>query len=483
VRLDSENAEKINHVFLIPYKEIFDWSLCIEYAAQLINENKKVSILDFTYLNRNLMPSIARSLLGYRKINPFVIQNLISRGATYQRLISKRLGFFKRIYRDSDGNLDLSRDLAWCAYPSLVDKMRSNQILVGQNFRIIRSEISNVCQTFVFAQRIMKKFPDRGTIFYTPNGRYARNLAFVFKLRKAGYEVKILETHRRGAYQIWDNAQSVRELELKIESEWANSDSHTRGGLAKNYLLKRTTLSEGDNAEWKSGMSPSKTLALNPNYKYCIFYSTSQIEFAHGYDSIPKDEFQTQQEALYHLADYLKDTDWRLILRRHPNPIGASEDDTEKNHWKFLEKFPNVEIINPESPINSYLLGKSANLIAHFNSSIGAEFISMECLPVISLGPTPWDTRDIFGKVRSQEQIMDYFSKPLEVPSSEIVLPWAYFFSSGGADFQHVTEMEVGIWELKGFRIHESFSEWSQRQVGFKKALIQRLSGVWALSK
>jgi hypothetical protein len=418
---------------------------------------------------------IFRRLLGYSKFDPKIKQILRNRGIKTSRKVSRKLTYWRSISADIEGCFMRENEFAVCAYPSLVDKLRDENIKVRPNKRLIRQEISNAAQAFSLAKRISTLHSARDTTFYTPNGRYTRNLSLATALRSEGFPVKIIENVSRGRLLVWENAQSMKELESHIDATWSNADRDTREFVALDYLNARISRDKGDNLLWKFEMSQSALYNFDANYKYCVFFPTSQIEYAASTDEVIAGEFQNQYDAVRALASYLQKIEWRLIIRRHPYGGSVPHIDPELRHWAFLQEFSNVFIVPPDSKIDSYLLGQNANCVAYFNSSIGAEFIFLGTTPIISMGRTPWEANNSVGRVRTASEIAEYFSSGMPIPDLSIVTPWAYFCAMGGRKFDFLKQGTNGDWYLDGVRLHEPFGEWLSRQNRTRRLLAKGL--------
>jgi hypothetical protein len=185
--------------------------------------------------------------------------------------------------------------------------------------------------------------------------------------------------------------------------------------------------------------------------------------------------FQNQYEAVEALAKTLEPLGWKLIIRRHPYGEIVPKEDPEVLNWKFLDNLPNVIMIPPESRIDSYALGQEADCVAYFNSSIGAEFIYLQSTPVLSMGPTSWDKRNLIGKARTSDAVSNFFASDMPLPDRGIIMPWAYFGATGGSKFSYLHEGHNGNWYLNEFRLHEPFGEWVNRLTGMRKFVIKYL--------
>jgi hypothetical protein len=118
--------------------------------------------------------------------------------------------------------------------------------------------------------------------------------------------------------------------------------------------------------------------------KICVFYTTTQLEFVANEETPDDGNFRNQEEALRETYTWLNSHGWHLVVRRHPRNINwnsMGEDDLLTTDSGLGDS----TIIPGSTTIDSYALAESADLIANYGSTIGAEFIFRGRKPVISL--------------------------------------------------------------------------------------------------
>ena len=270
--MTAKNDSIVQHVILIPYLEEFQWSLGVEQAGQLLRLGNAVQVIELTYLNRNSGLDLVRRCFGYSKINISIKEAMRGDGIETKRMISWRLPIILKVSSSNEGYFERGDINAEAAYPSLVDKLRTEHFLVKENRSLIRKEMSNAIQSHSFVQKLLKKYPRENTVFYTPNGRYTRNYAIANSLQANGYVVNIIENAKRGTLLLWKNAQSFEEHESLIERHWENANLETKIVVSQSYMESRVSPTRGDNVMWKSYMNERETYKWDPVHKYCIFY-------------------------------------------------------------------------------------------------------------------------------------------------------------------------------------------------------------------
>ena len=176
---------------------------------------------------------------------------------------------------------------------------------------------------------------------------------------------------------------------------------------------------------------------IDQSKKVCVFYSSSEIEFAVFGDPRTDENFRTQREAFDALLKTLDPLEWQVILRRHPYREEKNHD-PERLLWLDVAMEKSALIVGPESNVDSYALAKRADLVAHFNSSIGPEIIALECSPVITMGPNMWEEPDSLWYCNSIQKLTNFLQTGLTLRPVTDVLKWANYWNTFGEKFREI---------------------------------------------
>jgi hypothetical protein len=216
---------------------------------------------------------------------------------------------------------------------------------------------------------------------------------------------------------------------------WSTLPEHVAIKNANLYLNLRQEFEPISGIKWNRNMETGLVPPLNNLKQTCVFYSSTEIEFAVFGDDTDEIHFKTQREAVLALARNLNPEKWDLIIRRHPYRDRVYKRDPEARLWSEFVNYPNIRIIGPESRIDSYALAREANLVVHFNSSMGPEVVFMQCTPVITMGPTMWEKVDGIFNCQTELKLIEALRGDLSVrPISDIWL-WANYWHKFGEEF------------------------------------------------
>jgi hypothetical protein len=201
------------------------------------------------------------------------------------------------------------------------------------------------------------------------------------------------------------------------------------------------------------------SLPITDSRKICVAYTSTELEFAVFGDELAEVDFPSQREAIKALIERLEPTEWQIFIRRHPYKKKVRKD-PEANNWAFLREYPHVTIIQPDSKIDSYAIGQISNLIAHYDSSIGPELIATERVPVISIGPAFWESKESGYLVNSIQRMKALDLSNIRVRSIHEIFPWALYMATFGSEFSYSEWRDTKSY-ISGQRIVEKrISEW-----------------------
>ncbi len=248
---------------------------------------------------------------------------------------------------------------------------------------------------FVTRQFLLREKTESGVVI--PNGRLPVSAGAALAARELGLPVRYLERggspgmldvfsisphsmeeRREAVTRIWDIGQSIfPELSQQISAD---------------YFHLRRKLDPYSGVSWQKDSSPDRTLGHLQKHSgkqvWCYFTST-ELEFAVHEEPGSTNYFENQTLAVQELVSLIGHDEVVLVIRRHPQKKWRLLD-KERYLWRSLRRNPKVIWIGPKDSINSYQLGMEADVVFHYNSSIGAELIFLGHRRVLTLGPTSW---------------------------------------------------------------------------------------------
>lgn len=269
------------------------------------------------------------------------------------------------------------------------------------------------------------------------NSRLVNAAGCMAASKNRGVETLVLERGARpgflDTYRI--SPHSNKERKIHAIQLWSSLPENTAIDNAISYMKLRQEFEPISGIKWNRNMESGLTPPLNPLKKTCVFYSSTEIEFAVFGDTPAESEFKSQSEAVQALIRNLDPNEWDVVIRRHPYRDRKYSKDPEGRLWREFAQLPNITVIGPESKYDSYALVQKANLVAHFNSSMGPEAIFMQSTPVITMGPTMWEEDDNPYNCTTEHKLIQLINSNFSVRPISDVWVWANYWNSFGEAF------------------------------------------------
>ena len=272
------------------------------------------------------------------------------------------------------------------------------------------------------------------------NGRLVKPAAVVASSRANEIPVIIIERGSfPGTFDLYKySPHSLHERKMQAVALSLRFGSSKTSKISREYIELRREYDPISGLKWhrnfESGLIPDLD-----NRKLCVCFTSTETEFAVFGDPRDKMEFQNQAQAFNELALFLNPEEWQIVIRRHPYGSKKLKSDPESKLWRGLMAFKHVSFVGPSDPVDSYELCRRADLAAHFSSSMGPEAISMECCPVITMGPTLWERDNSKYLINTKDKIAKLNIKNLTTrPLADIEL-WGIYWATFGYKFTVVT--------------------------------------------
>ena len=203
----------------------------------------------------------------------------------------------------------------------------------------------------------------------------------------------------------------------------------------------------------QSGLLPKSV--TNTEKKIVAIYPTTDDEYKFigsewdGY--VPEDQVDEIKE----LATALKDKDFLLVVKMHPNQANTAENVLER-YLDLEKKYINVVVESPLSKKDTYALMHKADFVINFASTIGVEACYARKI-VIQIGDTTFSKMNIAYKVISGKQagklILSGLLKPKPIRGAII---WGNYLASYADKLASFKRVSNGDYTVNGRRIGRS---------------------------
>lgn len=327
--------------------------------------------------------------------------------------------------------------------------------------------------------------------FYNFNGRFATNRAALRAAQKIGVPTLM---HERGSnlntYELFDNVlpHEIMPFTNRVSKSWnSQPDEEQRNRIAHDFYKNRAS---GKEQGWISFTKDQKKGLLPDGWDETVdnivIFNSSEDEYV----SIGKDWdmgfFESQNALILRLMDDSRLSDKKIWVRLHPNMRGMAKEYLEKTYATLQGS---IELIMPDSLINSYDLIHAASKVLTFGSTVGVE-ATYWAKPSILLGPSFYKFFEVtYNPNEYEELIALLLDKDLKPLPQENTLPYGFHINSFGYPFKIYKPQTLFEGTFKGVDLTKAFNfiEW-KAQVSTKKfrwlyAILNKLNHTLRLKK
>lgn len=357
-------------------------------------------------------------------------------------------------------------DIGYACLSSLVSSLRDPEPDLQEHRQRVRALLQNSWAVYRSTlHRLEKQRPDRVYVF---NGRFAVMRAVLRAAEAAGVPCFI---HERGAtfqrYQLFENhlPHDLDAMRSRMQTFWDQYDPATRTESAEQWFSDRRERIERG---WKSFVKQQQRNALPPDWSpdrhNVVLFCSSEDEFAAIGDSWDQRPYPTQVDGVRHMLSLLQ-PNTVLTVRLHPNLKDAPP--------KLIQPFlaidhPQLRLILPDSPIDSYALLDHASTCISFGSSVGIEAVFYR-KPSVLLGPCfyrdlpgtyqalPRDLQNVHLLESDSPPVLELrkcLNQSLEPQSIDGALIYALWMQENGIEYKYFQATAFNEGTFKGQVVH-----------------------------
>lgn len=457
VNVSSKNQVRRERALVI---SCYDWewqvALTLEGASELVTRNYEVEYLQLSSFATRSVKNFLKSILRETISNGSIKRILNSDGISVEKPIFQILkaNILVKILYLVPWNTTNMLESRWdIIRPGIIDLTKN--ININAKDSTYRRKIKKVLVEDIIFTKFLKNWSAKKNKFdliLIVNGRFPRNRSARFFFKKQEVKIEYIEFgSNREKFQIYSGSPHSIINRQFLFSEYIKDLDIPKDIVdycGSKFFKSRRNFDYQANISWTRNMNLGNIPRISPEKKVCTFFTTSEIEFVGTGDATPVGFFRNQVEGFTSLIKCLG-SDWQIFLRRHPSSVDK-QIDFETVMWSKFGQYPNVEIIDPDSAIDSYALGLRSDLVAHFGSFIGPELIFAGHQNVISLGPTAWQDLDLARHLRSENQISAYLNSSFDKPVWVDINLIGYYMANFGKPFKLMKwNQSMKAWVLK----------------------------------
>jgi hypothetical protein len=329
-------------------------------------------------------------------------------------------------------------DVGYAVASSIITFLANPSPDIKQHYHLFLNHTKAALEVYCsFLNRLEEDRPD---LLYIFNGRLAQVKAAFRAANKLNIPCYI---HERGnnvdRYGVFKNhlPHDIRKMGELMRSFWnENPDVEEKKKLAAFFYEKRRN---GILLSWKS-FTDKQTAGLlpedfDPQKRNMVFFNSSDFEFAaigpEWNHKIYKDQYDGIITICRDMAVY---DDIHFYLRIHPNLATADPGNFEKIS---NINAPNLTLIMPDSPIDSYHLLDAAEKVITFGSTMGMEATWWN-KPSILAGPCLYENLKAVHRPGTHQELMDLLLNPeLEPCDRADASVFGYFYAAFGTKYKY----------------------------------------------
>jgi hypothetical protein len=298
-------------------------------------------------------------------------------------------------------------------------------------------------------------------LVYIFNGRISITAPVVDVCKKNNIR---FNTHERGGQinSYWlikdtiphDVENVYREIE-EVSGKLTNTEFNNIG--SKFYIDRRNRVEQGWFSFTTAQRSNLLPQSLSESRTNIMIFNSTIEEFAavKGWEK-PLFLFEDEIDALSTILDHYKDDRSKMFyLRVHPNLKGFNN--TQTRQLKELsEKFRNIELIAPESPIDSYSLLDKSDKVLTFGSTIGIEATYWN-KPSIQLGMAFYNKTGSVYIPKTKEELYEMLDSNLAPLDRNGAYKYGIWELSRGIVFKYFKQTSLISGTFEGKKIESSY--------------------------
>ncbi len=330
-----------------------------------------------------------------------------------------------------------------------------------------------------FKNHFLEERPD---IFYTFNGRFVVSNPAVSAARATGTTFAVHDrapTMNRYSLVYNDSLHSLSYWKNKIAETWDSSEHslEERASIAEQWYQARLN---NQKQGWFS-FTAEQTIDLPSSFDASklniVIFDSSEWEYS-AMDDYKLPFYEDQLAGLLQIAKSLQNEKGIQIYQRvHPHLKDKVNAQTTFIAEHLTNKFVNYEVITAESPVKTYQLMQSADLVITFGSTAGIEAAYLR-IPSILVGRAFYESLDTCIIPKDHDDLVDIIvNRKFELTLAERdrrksnALKHGYFSQVGGVPFTLFEQVDIYEMRLNGVPVAEKPPNY---ELGLKRELSAR---------
>jgi hypothetical protein len=370
-------------------------------------------------------------------------------------------------------------DVGYAVVSSIVSQLENPKPDIRANRLLFERFTRAALEVYLsFMHRLQADRPDRLYIF---NGRLAQVKGAFRAAQACGIPCHI---HERGntfrLYGIFEDhlPHDIKRMGEKMATFWENEADEAEKEKQAAYFFENRR--KGVLLSWKSftdkqvkGLLPD---GFDPSKKNIMIFNSSEFEFASIGPEWDNTIYRDQNDGVTRIcADMAAHPDYHFYLRLHPNLATADPANYEK--VRQLQA-PNLTVIMPEAPIDSYHLLDAAWKVITFGSTMGME-ATWWGKPSIMAGHCLYERFDSIYKPKDHQALLELLLDPDLPPcDKEDARKFGYFYAAYGHPYKYYEPTDYKSGTYRGVNLEPKMDkdekQWMERYWKYRRFALLR---------
>jgi len=330
---------------------------------------------------------------------------------------------------------------------SLVSILDNSQVRPADYLGLVNKLATSFLRSYYVTKYLLRESGYDAVVLF--NGRFAAVKGAVLAVQRLSLPIFY---HERGsskdlfsltAYQPHDRV----EVQKDICTAWNSLEDSKKNKIAESFFCDKKAGLDKSWTTFKENMASGRSMGCINDAKQrsksgmiITFFSTCDDELLSVADAFKRTKFEWngQDEAFAAIVESVKKHGHALILRNHPHLQNKSEEDRSKwDNLLFMDDNNNVIVVESGSPIDTYELIDSSDLIIVHGSTVGIESVYWG-KPVITLEDSFYDSigASIYKpqSIKELDELIGGIRDLVVRPDS--ALPYGFYMSTFGTEFQ-----------------------------------------------
>ena len=337
-------------------------------------------------------------------------------------------------------------DIGWGLLSSVIEVTKNPNVSMRTQKRLLREFLASSILVYeTVCALILQLRPEAVVLF---NGRFATTRAVLRAAEDCGTKPLI---HERGCDKdhYWIATEPIHDpdyVQKCIRAFWHPALLESGGEF---FQGRRGRVEKSWFSFTKLQVVGKLPVALTENFRWAVFFTASEDEYAAIGDKYKNPAFPTQIDAIHAVYNVVRELpEYRFCIRVHPNVRNSCKEQIA--FWKYLS-LPGAVVVSADEDCDSYAILDRAHVVCTYGSTMGIE-ATYWGKPSLLLSRSIYDRLGVAFSATNSNEIRDFLLTPKVYPRAA-ALKYGAFFSRFGTRFKYFQANDLFSGAILGHRM------------------------------